>query len=96
MNSFESIGAFIYPLKSIKEVFLLVTLTTETNGFYEMEFITATFNSIFSTTYDLLTLKVAISKFCRLIKINDHISLIKNKLKTQHKLIENEIKNCLS
>ncbi len=59
MRSFESIGAFIYRLKSMEEVFLLVTQTTETNWFYEMEFITETLNSIFSTTYDLLTIKAA-------------------------------------
>jgi hypothetical protein len=96
MSNIESIGSFIYPLKSMEEVFMLVYLTTETNWFYELEFITETFNSIFSTTYDSPTLKVAISKFCRLVKISDRLKILQNKLKTQHKVIEVPIENCLS
>ena len=95
MSNFQSILSFIYPLKSMEEVFILVYLTTETQWLHELEFITETFNSIFLTTYDSQTLKVAKSKFFRLIKIIDRLIILRNKLKDQHKVIPIPIDNCL-
>ncbi len=53
----------------MEEVFLLVNLSTKCNSAFEIEFITETFNSLFSCNYDSLTLKIAIGKFSRLLKI---------------------------
>ena len=63
MNGTETIKDFCYPSESIDQVFILVHLNSESNWSYQSEFITETFNSIFSTKYELRLLKVAISKF---------------------------------
>ena len=96
MDGNETISSFIKPLKSMDEVLMLIYLNNETNCLFQIEFITETFNSIFSTSYDEQILKVAISKFSRLLKISDRLLILKKKLKTQHVIIPISIENCLN
>ena len=87
MNNEETINSFIKPLRSMEEVFGLIYLTTETNSVYQIEFITETFNLTFSANYTSQIIKMAISKFARLVKISDKVLDIKEKLKTQYEII---------
>ena len=96
MDGNETISSFIEPLKSMDEVLMLIYLNSETNCLFQIEFITETFNSIFSTSYDEQIFKVAISKFSRLLKISDRLLILKEKLKTQHEIIPISIENCLT
>ena len=95
MNGTETIKDFCHPLESIDQVFILVYLNNECNWSYESEFITETFNSIFSTKYELRLLKVAFAKFSRFVNLKDKFSMLKEKLKFQLEIIPIPLKNCI-
>jgi hypothetical protein len=95
MNGTETIKDFCYPLESIDQVFILVYLNSESNWSYQSEFITETFNSIFSTKYELRLLKVAIAKFSRFVNVKEKLSILKKRLQFQHEIIPIPLENCI-
>ena len=95
MNGTETIKDFCYPLESIDQVFILVYLNSESNWSYQSEFITETFNSIFSTKYELRLLKVAISKFSRFVNVKEKLSILKKRLQFQNEIIPIPLENCI-
>jgi hypothetical protein len=73
MDGNETISSIIKPLKSMDEVLMLIYLNSETSCLFQIEFITETFNSIFSTSYDEKILTI----FSRLLKISDRLLILK-------------------
>jgi hypothetical protein len=94
MNGNETINDFCYPLFSMDQVFILIYLNNESNWSFQSEFITETFNLIFSTQFELKILKMAILKFSRFVNIKEKIELMKEKLKLQHEVIKLPIEGC--
>jgi hypothetical protein len=77
------------------EVFMLLYLNSKCNLNFEIQFITDTFNTLFLTRFDCTTIKLAILKFTRLIKIKDKILIAKEKLKTHSEIIPIPVSNCI-
>jgi hypothetical protein len=86
---------YIKPLNSMEEVFLLVNLSTKCNSAFEIEFITETFNSLFTCSYDSYTLKIAIGKFSRLLKIQEKLLLLDVKLQIHHEVVSIPVVKCI-
>ena len=86
-NNQDKIADFIKPLNSIEEVFMLLHIYSKTDCQFEIEFITETFNSIFSSKYETSIIKLAIGKFTRLLKLKDEIIILKEKLKNHHAVV---------
>jgi hypothetical protein len=73
---------------------IYIYLNNESNWCFQSENITETFNSIFSTQFDLKILKMAILKFSRFVNIKVKVVLLKEKLKMQHQVKKLPIESC--